>query len=163
MNCTLRAKLPVPTGCSFQGAHGSKVIHRKATACALLESAVRKRTKGMGTRVLPGASASFQGCLRGKVADNASGARQRTRTSRVTTPVGQLTSGRLTDAVGDAAPILRGEDRTRLLPRAVHSSRMSIKGSTESARRAGIQVPTSPSNDIARTAPANTSGSRGVA
>jgi len=59
--------------------------------------------------------------------------------------------------------ILRGEDRTRLLARVVHSSRMSIKGSTESARRAGIQVATSPSNNIARTAPANTSGSRGVA
>lgn len=45
----------------------------------------------------------------------------------------------------------------------IHSSRSSIDGSTDSARRAGIQVASSPSNDIARSTPANTSGSRGVA
>jgi hypothetical protein len=44
-----------------------------------------------------------------------------------------------------------------------HSSRSSIKGSTDSARCAGIHVASSPSNNIARTTPANTSGSRGVA
>ncbi len=45
----------------------------------------------------------------------------------------------------------------------VHSSRSSIIGSIESARCAGIQVANSPSKAIARTTPANTSGSRGVA
>ena len=45
----------------------------------------------------------------------------------------------------------------------IHSSRSRIKGSTDSARCAGIHVASSPSNNIARTTPANTSGSRGVA
>jgi hypothetical protein len=45
----------------------------------------------------------------------------------------------------------------------IHSSRSKIKGSTESARCAGIHVASSPSNDIARTTPANTRGSRGFA
>ena len=45
----------------------------------------------------------------------------------------------------------------------VHSSCSRIVGSTDSARCAGIHVATSPSNDMARTTPANTSGSRGVA
>src|SRR5437660_3464342 len=45
----------------------------------------------------------------------------------------------------------------------VHSSRSRIKGSTDSARCAGIHVASSPSNDIAKTTPTNTSGSRGVA
>ena len=44
-----------------------------------------------------------------------------------------------------------------------HSSRSNIIGSTDSARRAGIQAATSPSTAIARTTPANTRGSRGVA
>ncbi len=44
-----------------------------------------------------------------------------------------------------------------------HSSRSSVKGSSDNARCAGIQVATSPSNNIATTTPANTSGSRGVA
>jgi hypothetical protein len=47
--------------------------------------------------------------------------------------------------------------------KAIHSSRSSITGSTDSARRAGIHVATSPNNNIARTTPAKTSGSRGVA
>ena len=45
----------------------------------------------------------------------------------------------------------------------IHSSRSRTKGSTNSARCAGIHVATSPSNAIANTTPANTSGSRGVA
>lgn len=45
----------------------------------------------------------------------------------------------------------------------VHSSRSSVIGSIDSARCAGIHVATSPSNNIARTAPPNTSGSWGVA
>jgi hypothetical protein len=45
----------------------------------------------------------------------------------------------------------------------VHSSRSRIMGSIESARCAGIQVASSPSSNIARTVPAKTSGSRGVA
>ena len=45
----------------------------------------------------------------------------------------------------------------------IHSSRSSIKGFTDSARCAGIHVASSPSNDIARTTPDRTSGSRGVA
>ena len=44
-----------------------------------------------------------------------------------------------------------------------HSSRSRIKGLTDSARLAGIQVATSPNSSIARTTPASTSGSRGVA
>src|SRR5215831_6915594 len=44
-----------------------------------------------------------------------------------------------------------------------HSSRSRIKGSTDRARCAGIQVASSPSNDMARTTPANTNGSRGEA
>ncbi len=44
-----------------------------------------------------------------------------------------------------------------------HSSLSNIIGSTLSARRAGIQVATNPSITIARTTPANTAGSRGVA
>src|SRR6516164_1352411 len=44
-----------------------------------------------------------------------------------------------------------------------HSSRIRIDGSIASARRAGIHVARRPSDDIASTAPANTSGSRGVA
>src|SRR5205807_8493222 len=47
--------------------------------------------------------------------------------------------------------------------KANHSSRRRIAGSMERARWAGIQVATSPSKAIARTTPANTSGSRGVA
>lgn len=45
----------------------------------------------------------------------------------------------------------------------LYSSLSNIIGSTLSARRAGIQVATSPSIAIARTTPANTTGSRGVA
>jgi hypothetical protein len=45
----------------------------------------------------------------------------------------------------------------------VHSSRSRIIGSIESARCAGIHVASSPSNNIARTVPAKTIGSRGVA
>jgi len=45
----------------------------------------------------------------------------------------------------------------------VHSSRSNIIGSIDSARCAGIHVASTPSNDMARTTPANTSGSRGVA
>src|SRR6266487_2825565 len=48
-------------------------------------------------------------------------------------------------------------------PGPIHSSRSSIAGSTESARCAGIHVASSPSNDMATTTPASTSGSRGVA
>jgi hypothetical protein len=48
MNCKLRAKLPLLTGGSFQGANGSYVIDQKAADCALMESAVRKRTQGIG-------------------------------------------------------------------------------------------------------------------
>jgi hypothetical protein len=44
-----------------------------------------------------------------------------------------------------------------------HSSRSSIKGSAPNARCAGIQVASRPSSSMARTTPANTSGSRGVA
>ena len=53
--------------------------------------------------------------------------------------------------------------QTRQQARRAHSSRSNIMGSTDSARRAGIHVASSPSNDIARTTPAKTSGSRGVA
>jgi hypothetical protein len=45
----------------------------------------------------------------------------------------------------------------------IHSSRSNIMGSTDSARRAGIQAAISPSDNIARTTPVTTSGSRGVA
>jgi Transposase len=45
----------------------------------------------------------------------------------------------------------------------IHSSRSRIAGSIDSARCAGIQVATRPSNVIARTTPVNTRGSRGVA
>ena len=45
----------------------------------------------------------------------------------------------------------------------LYSSRSRIKGSIDSARCAGIHVASSPSNDIARITPTNTSGSRGVA
>ena len=45
----------------------------------------------------------------------------------------------------------------------IHSSRSSIIGSTDSARRAGSHVARSPNSPIATTTPANTSGSRGVA
>src|SRR4029077_10575520 len=48
IDCRLWAKRPLQTSCSFQGASGSYVIYRKAPACALLESDVRKRTKGIG-------------------------------------------------------------------------------------------------------------------
>lgn len=44
-----------------------------------------------------------------------------------------------------------------------YSSRRSVAGSIDSARRAGIHVATSPSNAIARTAPVMTSGSKGLA
>jgi hypothetical protein len=57
----------------------------------------------------------------------------------------------------------RAERAETLSTMAIHSSRSSIKGSTDRARCAGIHVASSPSNDIARTTPANTSGSRGVA
>ena len=43
------------------------------------------------------------------------------------------------------------------------SSRSRIRGLTESARSAGIQVASRPSAAIARTTPTNTTGSRGVA
>jgi len=46
---------------------------------------------------------------------------------------------------------------------AVHSSRSNVDGSSDSARCAGIQVANKPSNAIASTTPAKTSGSRGVA
>jgi hypothetical protein len=45
----------------------------------------------------------------------------------------------------------------------IHCSRSSSIGSIDNARCAGIQVASSPSNNIARTTLANTSGSRGVA
>jgi hypothetical protein len=45
----------------------------------------------------------------------------------------------------------------------VHSSRSRIKGSTEMARCAGTHVATRPTSAMARTTPASTSGSRGVA
>ncbi len=45
----------------------------------------------------------------------------------------------------------------------VHSSRNSSKGSTDIARCAGIHIATNPRNDMARTTPAKTTGSRGVA
>ena len=48
IDCMLRPKLPLPAGCSFQGVNGSNVIDRKATDCALMESDVRNRTKGIG-------------------------------------------------------------------------------------------------------------------
>src|SRR6516162_2697727 len=62
----------------------------------------------------------------------------------------------------------KNRDCERLFPttelsRFFHSSRISIDGSIASARRAGIHVARRPSDDIASTAPANTSGSRGVA
>jgi Fic-DOC domain mobile mystery protein B len=54
--------------------------------------------------------------------------------------------------------------RSRLsITAAVHSSRSNVIGFTDSARRAGIHVASSPSNAMARTTPARTSGSRGVA
>ena len=45
--------------------------------------------------------------------------------------------------------------------REAHSSRSRINGSTDSARCAGIHVASRSSNDIARTTPASTRGSRG--
>jgi hypothetical protein len=54
-------------------------------------------------------------------------------------------------------------DALKFFNRPIHCSRSSIMGSIDSARCAGIQVASSPSNDIPRTTPANTSGSRGVA
>jgi hypothetical protein len=49
-----------------------------------------------------------------------------------------------------------------LRPR-THSSRSRITGSSDRVRCAGIQVAASPSDAIARTTPASTRGSRGVA
>jgi hypothetical protein len=45
----------------------------------------------------------------------------------------------------------------------VHSSRNRTRGSTDSARCAGIHVATRPRKAIATTTPASTNGSRGVA
>jgi hypothetical protein len=47
--------------------------------------------------------------------------------------------------------------------RLAHSSRSNSAGSTAKARRAGIQVATMPISVMVTTAPARTSGSRGVA
>jgi len=47
--------------------------------------------------------------------------------------------------------------------RSRHSSRSSINGLTDSARCAGIQVPSNPRSAIATTTPASTTGSRGLA
>ena len=62
---------------------------------------------------------------------------------------------------------IRGGAVHQCAPRIVnwptHSSRSSVTGSIDSARCAGIHVAISPSNAIARTTPARTSGSRGVA
>ena len=44
-----------------------------------------------------------------------------------------------------------------------HSSRSNVIGSSDRARRAGMNVATSPSRVIARTTPVSTTGSRGVA
>jgi hypothetical protein len=61
----------------------------------------------------------------------------------------------------EGAPLWQiGKDRALQTP---HSSRKRIEGLTDSARCAGIQVAISPSNNMASTTPANTSGSRGVA
>jgi hypothetical protein len=63
------------------------------------------------------------------------------------------------------SPIPDASSSTNELPgcTAVHSSRSSTQGSSDSARRAGIHVASSPTNAIARTTPASTKGSRGVA
>ena len=58
---------------------------------------------------------------------------------------------------------LKPQAALRLRSRPDQSSRNRTKGSIDSARCAGIHVATSPSSDMARTTPANTSGSRGVA
>ena len=63
--------------------------------------------------------------------------------------VGEKLNKKLSRPVGDAWPI--------------HSSRSSIMGSIDRARCAGIHVASIPSKDIARTTPAKTSGSLGVA
>jgi hypothetical protein len=57
--------------------------------------------------------------------------------------------------------VVRPDDKLSLKP--IHSSRSSCIGSIDSARCAGIQVASNPSNAIARTTLANTTGSRGVA
>lgn len=44
-----------------------------------------------------------------------------------------------------------------------YSSRSNIAGSTDSARWAGTEAASNPTNDIARTTPTSTIGSRGVA
>jgi hypothetical protein len=51
----------------------------------------------------------------------------------------------------------------RLCNGVTHSSRSRASGLTDSARCAGIHVASNPSAAIARTTPASTSGSRGVA
>jgi len=63
IDCMLRAKLPLRTGCSFQGVNGSNVIDRKATDCALMESDVRNRTKGIGPNEFPKAMSEQSGVL----------------------------------------------------------------------------------------------------
>ena len=66
--------------------------------------------------------------------------------------------------VGQALPPAnRRLQRSRRLTLKIHSSRSSLAGSIPIARCAGIQVATSPSSAIAKTTPASTSGSRGLA
>jgi hypothetical protein len=55
----------------------------------------------------------------------------------------------------------KGAEVKRIHP--THSSRMSLDGSTASARRAGMADATMPSNAIDSAAPATTTGSRGFA
>src|SRR6516225_5827930 len=57
-----------------------------------------------------------------------------------------------------------GDNGTKVSRKAhTYSSRSRTRGLTESARCAGIHVARSPSKDMARTTPASTNGSRGVA
>jgi hypothetical protein len=76
----------------------------------------------------------------------------------------QLTSWDTDENISGDAQLSSGSRRTYSNPcPVVHSSRSRIAGSMESARCAGIHVATSPNNDIARTVPTNTNGSRGDA
>ena len=89
--------------------------------------------------------------------------------------IGAPLSRRLTTAAVAGGAVLAAASLAKMLTAARDSagappaatvrtaSRSRIMGSTDSARRAGIHVASSPISAIATTAPANTTGSRGVA
>src|ERR1700730_18081748 len=70
----------------------------------------------------------------------------------------------LTWVAGRQRTLKSGDDGAEIISiELIQSSRRRITGSSDRARCAGIHVARRPSNAIAKTTPANTSGSRGVA